>query len=280
MSRLLNFGCGDVFHAEWVNLDALPADPRVLRHDVRRGLPFSDASFDAVYGSHVLEHLTPCDAERLVADCFRVLAPGGIARLVVPDLETIARLYLQSLEAALAGDEEARWRYDWMLLELYDQTVRTTPRGRMGETLSATLDEWQRRFIVERIGEEAQARPPARRRNLLRRAFRAARREAASLCAFALLGEEGRQALRDGLLRRSGVVHQWMYDRFSLKRALEAAGFVSVRVCAADDSSIPDFPRYGLETSQGLTRKPDSLYMEGRKSARAAESDERDGKNR
>ena len=266
MSRLLNFGCGSVFHADWVNLDTAPADPRVLAHDVRRGLPFPAESFDAVYGSHVLEHLDPAAAGRLVRDCRRVLKPGGIVRLVVPDLETIVRLYLQSLEGALAGDGKAAQRYDWMVLELYDQSVRTTPRGRMGDALASPLDDDQRRFIAGRIGDEVEESAPGRT-SPFRRGVRALRCRAASAAAFAFLGHEGREALREGLFRRSGVVHQWMYDRFSLKRELERAGFVDMRACAAEQSAIPGFAGYGLETKAGRARKPDSLYMEGRKPA-------------
>ena len=88
---------------------------------------------------------------------------------------------------------------------------------------------------------------------------------AAQACAYALLGGGGAAALREGLFRRSGEVHQWMYDRFSLSRALTDAGFVDVGARAADESAIEGFARYGLETAGGRPRKPDSLYMEGRK---------------
>jgi hypothetical protein len=56
-----------------------------------------------------------------------------------------------------------------------------------------------------------------------------------------------------------------MYDRFSLQRALQQAGFVDARVCAADESAIPGFAAFGLETAGGRPRKPDSLYVEARK---------------
>jgi hypothetical protein len=88
---------------------------------------------------------------------------------------------------------------------------------------------------------------------------------AAQLCAYAVLGGEGVAALREGLFRRSGEVHQWMYDRFSLSRALKKTGFADVATRAADESAIEGFPGYGLETADGQPRKPDSLYVEGRK---------------
>ena len=74
-------------------------------------------------------------------------------------------------------------------------------------------------------------------------------------------------ALREGLFRRSGEVHQWMYDRFSLRRAIERAEFVGFRVCNADASAIRGFAGYNLETRDGRERKPDSLYVEAMKPA-------------
>jgi len=270
MSRLLNVGCGNVFHPDWVNLDAAPSAPEVTAHDLRRGIPYADESFDAVYGSHVLEHLEPCAAARLLRECLRILKPEGIARLVVPDLEAIAGLYLRSLEGALAGDAQARQRYDWMMLELYDQAVRTVPGGAMGAHLRGTMDGKQAEFVASRIGDEALTPVPYNRRAVSRlaKAVSLLRRSAAGAGAFFFLGTEGREALREGLFRRSGEVHQWMYDRFSLRRALESAGFSDARVCAVDESRIPGFARYGLETRNGRARKPDSLYVEAQKRRR------------
>jgi SAM-dependent methyltransferase len=269
MSRLLNFGCGNAFHPEWVNLDATPADSSVRACDVRRGIPFEDGGFDAVYGSHVLEHMAPAAAAGLLRECCRVLKPGGIVRLAVPDLEIIAKLYLGSLTGALAGDAKARQRYDWAMLELYDQAVRTSSGGAMVAYLQSAKDKQQAEFIVGRMGEEAAA-PALGRSGPMRRmasAMRAARKAAAGAAAFVFLGNEGRAALREGLFRRSGEVHQWMYDRFSLRRALERAGFVDFRVRKAGDSAIPGFARFGLEIRDGRERKPDSLYVEAAKAA-------------
>jgi hypothetical protein len=99
----------------------------------------------------------------------------------------------------------------------------------------------------------------------LLRAVAVLRRRAAGLGAWLFLGTEGREALREGLFRRSGEVHQWMYDGFSVRRALRQAGFADARVCAADESAIPGFAGYGLETLDGRPRKPDSLYVEARR---------------
>jgi hypothetical protein len=135
----------------------------------------------------------------------------------------------------------------------------------MSRYLRRTLDERQRAFVAARIGDEAAAPPPGARPGLGRRlAHRMSRLRFALAGAAAglLLGAQGRDALREGVFRRGGEVHLWMYDRYSLRRALEQAGFADVRVCAAEESRIDGFARYGLETRAGLERKPDSLYVE------------------
>ena len=56
-----------------------------------------------------------------------------------------------------------------------------------------------------------------------------------------------------------------MYDRFSLERLLIEIGFVDIRCCRADESRIPNFNSYQLDTVNHTVRKPDSLFMEGLK---------------
>jgi SAM-dependent methyltransferase len=69
---------------------------RPLVHDLTKPLLFEDNSISAVYGAHVLEHLYLVDAQRLLSECKRVLRPGGVIRLVVPDLRSMAASYLKN----------------------------------------------------------------------------------------------------------------------------------------------------------------------------------------
>ena len=113
----LNVGCGLVAPSDWVNLDSSwstllgrhpllerlarrmtgirkDAWPSGIRHwDARKGLPFAAATVDGVYASHFLEHLTRWHAEAFLRESYRVLKPGGIIRLVVPDLECLVADY-------------------------------------------------------------------------------------------------------------------------------------------------------------------------------------------
>jgi len=271
----LNLGCGGRSHPGWINIDIAARGPGVIRHDLSRGIPLRDASCDVVYHAAVLEHLRRPDAVALLAECFRVLKPGGVLRVGVPDLEQICRLYLSRLASALAGESAAAADYDWVMLELCDQAVREKSGGGMAEYLrrSPLPNE---PFVLERIGEEgrellAALRAREARRGVtfagaLRRVLRGLRSLPAAarrLVAGVLLGARDRRALEIGRFRLCGEVHQWMYDRFSLARLLREAGFHEVLARDAAASRIPDWGSYHLDTlPDGRVIKPDLFFME------------------
>ena len=77
---------------------ALPWSRTILRLNLSKGLPFPDGRFRAVYGSHLLEHLHYDAARALLRECRRVLAVGGVCRMVVPDLMAMVQRYLDAKE--------------------------------------------------------------------------------------------------------------------------------------------------------------------------------------
>ncbi len=254
---LVNLGCGRRRHPDWTNCDLVPDGPDVFPVDVSRALPFEHASCDAVYAAHVLEHLAVADAERFVTEIHRVLRPGGIVRLVVPDLEGIARAYLASLDRAAADrSDTSRWEHRWMTIELLDQLVRDASGGLMRRWWSCDPVPC-RGFLTGRVGEEAAsgiaavaaARASVGEAPLDPRAiFQAATAEPRAAARFAASGER----------------HRWMYDRVSLATLLEDVGFREVRPMDALTSRIAGFTAACLDTdSASRPRKPDSLYVEG-----------------
>ena len=87
----LHIGCGKGHLADWINIDVYPAP---LALNILRGLPFADGAATHVFVSHLLEHLFyPRDVRPFLAELYRVLAPGGVARIVVPDIEQCIAAY-------------------------------------------------------------------------------------------------------------------------------------------------------------------------------------------
>jgi hypothetical protein len=66
--------------------------------DICRGLPIIDGTAHGCYASHVLEHLGLCEFRQAVRNTFRMLASGGVFRLIVPDLYERARRYVVECE--------------------------------------------------------------------------------------------------------------------------------------------------------------------------------------
>lgn len=58
----------------------------VINHNVVNGLPFEDSSVQCIFSSHFIEHLTFEEAINFLKECHRVLRPGGILRIVCPDI--------------------------------------------------------------------------------------------------------------------------------------------------------------------------------------------------
>lgn len=246
----LNFGCGTWYAPEWTNIDWIRADG-VVRHDLRKPLPFADATFDVAYSSHVLEHLPPAAGAALLTEIRRVIKPGGVLRTVVPDLERIARDYLERLQAVLddPADDAARKRLSWVKLELLDQMVR----GRSGGDMIAAIRRGavDPDDVIARTGDE------------MREVAEQARRGAPAPRGFGPRALYGRVVERRDP-RKTGEAHRWMYDRADLRMLLESLGFGDVRAVAHDESRIPDWDRYHLDTSAHGPgpRKPESIFVE------------------
>ena len=74
-----------------------PAYPKNIRYgDVIKGLPIPGQSAKVVYCSHVLEHMSLDEFRATLRNVFRYLQPGGTFRLVLPDLEQLAKAYLDN----------------------------------------------------------------------------------------------------------------------------------------------------------------------------------------
>lgn len=88
----LHLGCGGERKADWVNIDLL-GDPVDVAWNLANSLPFDSGSVVAIFHEHLLEHLPLQAGDLFMQECFRVLRPGGILRVGVPDAGRLIRSY-------------------------------------------------------------------------------------------------------------------------------------------------------------------------------------------
>lgn len=190
MALYVQYGCGFCAPDGWLNFDASPTlwlrniplvgkslapvkFPDAARcGDIRKGLPVADGSADAVYCSHVLEHLALEDFRKALKNTFRILRPRGIFRLVLPDLKLMARQYVESggpdasmvfLESTFLGRKSRpkgmsglvrawignsehlwMWDYDSLAMELANAgftSIRRAELGDSGDPLFAKVED-------------------------------------------------------------------------------------------------------------------------------------------
>jgi predicted SAM-dependent methyltransferase len=106
--KLLNIGCGETRPGEpWVNVDhfsalfepsspewkQIAACPNYVDADITKRLPFDDGSVDGVLLSHVLEHFDAPQGLALLVEAYRVLKPGGIVLVSVPNASYFREVY-------------------------------------------------------------------------------------------------------------------------------------------------------------------------------------------
>ena len=141
----IQYGCGACAPEGWLNFDASPRLKIESMIGVRKllkltiglvfpqnatpgnivtGLPVPDQCAAVVFCSHVLEHLPRDDLASALRNTFRMLRPGGLFRLVVPDLQWRAARYIRS-----AADSDPIAADTFMQACLLGRTA--TPKGLM-----------------------------------------------------------------------------------------------------------------------------------------------------
>jgi SAM-dependent methyltransferase len=166
----VQYGCGQSCPAGWVNFDASPTlrlqrlpvlgplfkrggtvFPEGVRYgDIVKGLPIPDGSVQGIYASHVLEHLAYAEVSTALEHTFRLLKPGGIFRLVVPDLKIRAQKYL---ERQAAGQADANtWFMRSVRLGLERPARGPLQRARSLFGHSAHLWMWDQASLTTALG--------------------------------------------------------------------------------------------------------------------------------
>lgn len=126
----LHLGCGRRFIPGFVHVDIMD-HPHVDHRAPAEDLAFAgDGSVELIYASHLLEHYGRARFQDVLREWWRVLRPGGILRLAVPDFEACAKLYyergledgLNGLVGLICGGQRDQYDFHKMI---FDETLLT-----------------------------------------------------------------------------------------------------------------------------------------------------------
>lgn len=158
----LHLGCGKRnFGEEWIHIDGSNY-PHISSYDITK-LPFEDNTVDLIYASHVFEYFDREEAVEVLEEWKRVLKPGGILRLAVPDFEACAKLYVTgeySLDR-FASMFYGKWKvteqltvyhktiYDFKSLEkvLIDNGFNTVKHWDWRKTCHSQFDDYSQAYL-------------------------------------------------------------------------------------------------------------------------------------
>lgn len=128
-------GSGGVRFPGWTHVDFDPAwEPEVVA-DLRQPLPFPDGHAQFLQSEDFIGQLTLEEADAFFHECHRVLRPGGVLRLLTPDLHRLLSMYL-------AGDLRLR--------ELWETEVGIPLRTRtLGEVVNQAMTFANHRFFYD-----------------------------------------------------------------------------------------------------------------------------------
>lgn len=113
----LHLGCGHRRLEGYTNIDILPSVNPDIVGDIATLAQFENDSVEVVYASHVLEHVQRPYVLTTLREWRRVLQPGGILRVSVPDFMVLTELYLY--------DSISMWRVVGPLVGRQDYPANT-----------------------------------------------------------------------------------------------------------------------------------------------------------
>jgi hypothetical protein len=272
----LNLACGGIYitNDDWINLDYVSSSPFVRQANLLETLPFDSNSISLVYSSHFLEHIPLHQVPSFLKECYRVLKPGGVIRLVLPDFEEMCREYLTQLDR---GDYT---KAKLCAIDIVDQCVRLERGGELAKAYKQYSQDLEgnhqiRAYIYSRNGQNLPLQSVSTQSEKLTKLIKLLGKPKLLIGKVMYQLDMARINILVSLLPKAfkeqnvsfagiGERHHWLWDFYQLKHVLEAVGFDSIQRCHCNTSQIHDFPFRPLDVnSDNQPRKgQQSMYLE------------------
>jgi len=88
----LEIGSGANPKPGWLSTDLNPVRPEVVSLDATKEFGMPSDAFDYIYSEHMIEHIDYSLGVDMLRECFRVMKPGGVIRIVTPSLGFLLRV--------------------------------------------------------------------------------------------------------------------------------------------------------------------------------------------
>ena len=135
----LHIGCQDHQLSGWLNTELGSGTPvGVLHLDATQPFPLPTASFDYIFSEHMIEHVPVAGAVKMLAECFRILKPGGRIRIATPPLEFFLELMTNP------GPEHLRYA-DYH----YEEFLSDSPLKLPAAILNDYYRAWGHQFVYD-----------------------------------------------------------------------------------------------------------------------------------
>jgi len=117
----IDIGCGNITQRKkgYTGIDVNPDYQPDILHDCNEGLPFSDNEIEAISSDNSLEHFW--NHVFVLQECYRVLKPGGILELVLPNTQ-----YFPILVVGFFTDIMKFWNWYMNLSFKKERTIHIT----------------------------------------------------------------------------------------------------------------------------------------------------------
>ena len=118
----LHLGCGNRYIPGFYHIDGIESENVNLVSKLEDLGQIKTESVELIYASHVLEHFGRLEVPNVLVEWMRVLKPGGVMRLAVPDFDAVCRVYLESknievVKGLVCGGQNYKYNFHYNIFD-------------------------------------------------------------------------------------------------------------------------------------------------------------------